>query len=95
MLQRSARESGRQVECPYRVAGKASALGTGSDVPKSAYLGWNCRYNVDRDVVLNDPPARVHGSEHDQQGLHHVHGVCGVVVAVRILVLGTMLVELS
>jgi len=32
-----ARESGRQVECPYRVAGKASALGAGSDIPKSAY----------------------------------------------------------
>jgi hypothetical protein len=35
--QRSARESGRQVECPYRVAGRASALGAGSDIPKSAY----------------------------------------------------------
>jgi hypothetical protein len=35
--QRSARESGRQVECPYTVAGKASALGAGSDIPKSAY----------------------------------------------------------
>ena len=32
------RESGRQVECPYRVAGKASALGAGSDIPKSAYF---------------------------------------------------------
>ena len=35
--QRSARESGRQVECPYRVADKASALRAGSDIPKSAY----------------------------------------------------------
>jgi hypothetical protein len=35
--QRSARESGRQVECPYRVAGKASALGAGSDVPQPVY----------------------------------------------------------
>ena len=35
--QRSARESGRQVECPYRDAGKASALGAGSHIPKSAY----------------------------------------------------------
>jgi hypothetical protein len=30
-----AREIGRQVECPYSVAGKASALGAGSDI--SAY----------------------------------------------------------
>jgi hypothetical protein len=35
--QRSARETGRQVEWPYRVAGKASTLGAGSDIPKSAY----------------------------------------------------------
>jgi len=34
---RSAREIGRQVECPYRIAGKASALGAGRDIPKSAY----------------------------------------------------------
>ena len=27
----------RQVKCPYRVAGKASALSTGSDIRKSAY----------------------------------------------------------
>ena len=33
----AARESGRQVECPYRVVGKASALSAGSDTPKSAY----------------------------------------------------------
>ena len=38
--QRSARESGRQVECPYRVAGKASVLGTGTDIPKSACCHW-------------------------------------------------------
>ena len=25
------------VKCPYRVAGKASALGAGNDVPESAY----------------------------------------------------------
>ena len=25
------------VKCPYRVAGKASALGAGSDIPKSAF----------------------------------------------------------
>jgi len=31
------RESGRQVECPYRVAGTASALSAGSDIPKPAY----------------------------------------------------------
>jgi len=58
MRQRYARESGGQVECPYRVAGKASALGAGSDTPQSAYypegescpdLGWV--------LVLNDPPA--------------------------------------
>jgi len=36
MPQRSARESGRQAETPYRVAGKASALGAGNDIPKSA-----------------------------------------------------------
>jgi hypothetical protein len=35
--QRFARESGRHVECPYGVAGKASALGAGSDVPESTY----------------------------------------------------------
>jgi hypothetical protein len=35
--QRFARESGRQVECPYRVACKASALGAGNDIPKPAY----------------------------------------------------------
>jgi hypothetical protein len=34
--QRSAQESGRRAECPHRVAGKASALGAGSDIPKSA-----------------------------------------------------------
>jgi hypothetical protein len=32
-----ARISGRQVECAYRVAGKSSALGAGSDIPRSAY----------------------------------------------------------
>jgi len=37
MRLRSARKNGRQVECPYRVAGKASALGAGRDIPKSAY----------------------------------------------------------
>ena len=36
-VQRSARESGRQVQCSYNVAGKASALHAGSDIPKSAY----------------------------------------------------------
>jgi hypothetical protein len=36
--QRSAHESGRLVECPYRFAGKASALGAGCDIPKSAYM---------------------------------------------------------
>jgi len=36
-VQRCARETGRSVEHPYRVAEKASALGAGSDVPKSAY----------------------------------------------------------
>jgi hypothetical protein len=35
--QRSARESGRQVECPDRVADNATALRAGSDIPKSAY----------------------------------------------------------
>ena len=39
--QRSARESGHQVECPYRVADKASALGAGSDIPKSAYFNFH------------------------------------------------------
>ena len=40
--QRSVRKSGRQVECAYRVAGKASALGTGTDIPKSAcYVRWH------------------------------------------------------
>jgi hypothetical protein len=34
MRRRSARESGRQVECLYRVADKASALSTGSKIPK-------------------------------------------------------------
>jgi hypothetical protein len=37
MCGRSARESGRQVESHYGVAGKASALGVESDVPISAY----------------------------------------------------------
>jgi len=27
-----------QVKCPYRVAGKTSALGAGSDISKSAYV---------------------------------------------------------
>jgi hypothetical protein len=36
--QRSTRESGRQVEQPYRVAGNASALSAGSDIPISAYV---------------------------------------------------------
>jgi hypothetical protein len=40
MRQRSARESGRQVECPYRVAGNASALSVGSDIRNSAYCRW-------------------------------------------------------
>jgi len=37
---RSAQGSWRQVECPYGVADKASALGAGSHIPKSAY---SCR----------------------------------------------------
>jgi hypothetical protein len=37
--QRSAQDSGRHVECPYRVAGKASALSAGSDIPKSYCAG--------------------------------------------------------
>ena len=36
--QRSARESGRQIECPYNFAGKASALSAGSHIPRSAYF---------------------------------------------------------
>jgi hypothetical protein len=35
--QRSARESGRQAECQYRVEDTASALHAGSGIPKSAY----------------------------------------------------------
>ena len=45
--QRSARESGRQVECPCRVADKASALSAGSDIPKSACCNLRPSITVD------------------------------------------------
>jgi hypothetical protein len=37
------------VKCPYRVAGKASALGAGSEIPKSAH----CEFSLlELNVVL-------------------------------------------
>ena len=47
--QRSSQETGRQVECPYRLAGKASALGAGSDIPKAAY-------STTQTELCDDPP---------------------------------------
>jgi hypothetical protein len=43
---RSASEIGRQVECSYIVAGTASALGAGSDIPSSANLGTRYRPSI-------------------------------------------------
>jgi len=51
--QRSARKRGRQVECPYRVASRASALSAGSDIPKSAYSNLG---------TLGTPPLTRHCS---------------------------------
>ena len=50
--QRLVRESGRQVECPYIVASKESALGAGSDIPNSAY----CAILL---VYVNSQPERI------------------------------------
>ena len=41
--QRSAREIERQIECPYRVAGKASALSAGSDTEMPIMFRPNLR----------------------------------------------------
>ena len=52
------------VKCPYRVAGKASALGAGSDIPKSAYWrnGSPCQ-GLQHGVAGQDGDAP-HGVQH-------------------------------
>jgi hypothetical protein len=73
----SAWESGHQVQCPYRVAGKASALGAGSGVPKPAYFHMR-RYNealireVQNDMRLNPALAQETFGETEAPGFFEV-----------------------